>query len=592
METGNAELVRRQLEKILSSERFAHNDRLRGFLGFVVEQELSGLGDQLKESVIGVEVFGRQPDYNVRRDSVVRTEAGRLRARLLEYYANGGASDTLVIELPKGGYKPVFKAVVHPESPAQKTPRSTRLWLGVGIVCMVVSVMAVGWWRFQHRNTPVPIAVLPLINLNQDSADDYFADGLTGEIIRNLSIIDGLVVRSQTSSFGFKGKTQNVRETGKQLRADYIVEGSVLRAGRTLRINAHLVRVRDDFPMWSGRYDRQLTDVFAIQDEISRGIVNSLRLKLGRGRRRYETSAEAYDLYLRARAFEIKSTAAGRNKSAGLYEQAIAKDPSFAPAFAGLGAAYAYRTGEDRINWAGPDRVEEMSRMREIAEKAVQLDPLLAEAHEALGMVQARDAQWEQAEKSFHRAIELAPGSVLARTDFAIGLLLPLGRIEEAVAQFRLAEKSDPVSPDVQSNLAYALFSAGRVDEAAAHCKKPCPRALILQGRAAEAIPILEEQSRSLAPAATPNYLLGYAYALAGRREDAERIAAIHPRLIERAAIFVALGENGRAFEALNSAIPMGPVRIGRNLTWPEFAPLRGDPRLKALRNKLGIPES
>src|SRR5262249_49474469 len=148
---------------------------------------------------------------------------------------------------------------------------------------------------------PIPIAVLPLINLNQDPANDYFADGLTGEIIRNLSIIDGLAVRSQTSSFAFKAKPQSARDAGRQLGADYLVEGSVLRSGPQLRINAQLVRVRDDFPLWSAKYDRESTDIFAIQDEISRGIVNSLRLKLGRGRRRYETSAEAYDLYLRAR---------------------------------------------------------------------------------------------------------------------------------------------------------------------------------------------------------------------------------------------------------------------------------------------------
>jgi adenylate cyclase len=119
-------------------------------------------------------------------------------------------------------------------------------------------------------------------------------------------------VRSQTSSFAFKGKPQNVRDAGKQLGADYILEGSVQRAGQQLRITAQLIRVRDDFPLWSGRYDRELTDIFAIQDEISRGIVNSLRLKLGRGRRRYETSAEAYDLYLRSRALQTRLGPSGK----------------------------------------------------------------------------------------------------------------------------------------------------------------------------------------------------------------------------------------------------------------------------------------
>src|SRR5207244_11414126 len=135
---------------------------------------------------------------------------------------------------------------------------------------------------------------------------DYLAHGLTGQIIRNLSIIDGLADRSQTSSYACKGKPKNIREAGKQLEADYIVEGSVQRAGQQLRITVQLIRVSDDFPLWSGRYDRELTDVFAIEDEISRGIVNSLRLKLGGGRRRYETSAEAYDLYLQERALGIQ----------------------------------------------------------------------------------------------------------------------------------------------------------------------------------------------------------------------------------------------------------------------------------------------
>src|SRR5205085_7840056 len=200
----------------------------------------------------------------------------------------------------------------------------------------------------QHRNAPIPIAVLPLINLDRNPDHEYFADGLTGEIIRNLSIIDGLAVRSQTSSFAFKGKPQNVHDVGKQLDAEYVLEGSVLILGQQLRISARLVRVRDDYPLWSGKYDRELTDVFAIQDEISRGIVNGLRLKLGRGRRRYETSVEAYDLYLRARTLQIQHGDPGRDQSIGLLEEAIAKDPSFAPAYAGLAAAYASRSGQFR----------------------------------------------------------------------------------------------------------------------------------------------------------------------------------------------------------------------------------------------------
>ena len=600
MESCTTDVVRGQLDRILSSEGFARNARLSGFLKFVVEQELSGCGDQLKESIIGVEVFDRRPDYDVRQDSVVRTEAGKLRARLGKYYATEGAAGQVVIELPKGGYRPVFRQ--GGETPATSASLRSRfgrvsrvarrVWITAGLACLAIGVAAAGWW-LNHQSEPISIAVLPLINLSQDSANDYFADGLTGEIIRNLSIIDGLAVRSQTSSFVFKGKPQNVRDAGKQLGAEYILEGSVLRSAQRLRINVQLVRARDDFPLWSDRYDRELTDVFAVQDEISRGIVNSLRLKLGRGRRRYETSAEAYDFYLRARALEIKHGTTGPNYSVGPYEQAIAKDPSFAPAYAGLAAAYVYRTGEDRIDWVGPDRAEEMSRMRVMAQKALQLDPLLADAHAALGAVYARDGQWDQSEQSFRRAIELDPRTSFTRTQFARNLLMPLGRTGEAVEQLRLAEKADPLSPSVQLFLAYGLISAGRFEEAATHCQPKSvllARARLLQGRIKEAIPILEALSDGRLTKANAGEL-GYAYAVAGRREEAEKVAALTPYPFEQATIFVALGDKDRAFKALDRSIPLGPVRIGRSLTHPEFAPLRGDPRLKALRKRVGLPE-
>src|SRR5262249_42743335 len=161
-------------------------------------------------------------------------------------------------------------------------------------------------------------------------------------------------------SFAFKDKSPIVREVGKQLGVDYVLAGSVLRAGQQLRINAQLIRVRDDSPLWSDKYDKELTDVFAIQDEIARGIVNSLQLKLGSGRRRYETSTQAYDLYLRARAL-------GNNNDGSIevFAQAISKDPSFAPAYAGLAAAHAHRSGLFRL-----DPADEVPKMRAAAEKA------------------------------------------------------------------------------------------------------------------------------------------------------------------------------------------------------------------------------
>jgi TolB-like protein len=441
--------------------------------------------------------------------------------------------------------------------------------------------------------------VLPLANLSPDSSNDYFADGLTDEIIRNLSIIEGLAVRSQTSSFAFKGKPQNIREAGRQLNVNYILEGSVLRSGGQLRVNVQLVRVNDDFPLWSGRYEREQADVLAIQDEISRGIVNSLRLKLGRGRRRYETSTDVYDLYLRARAVSVENGINGINNNIGSLEEVIARDPSFAPAYADLAGAYAIRSGEYRFNI--PD---EVSKMRAAAEKAVQLDPLLAQAHYAQGAVYARDGQWRDAEQSFRRAIELDPNDPTSRIGIAVYLLWSLGKTDQAVRQMREAEKADPLSPNVHELLANILISARRYREAASELEQlPADAALkswlvsrvkIGEGRIDEAIQDLEAHyRRGGLEAGDQNWgELVYAYARGGRRRDAETVVAtMPPNPINMVLAYAGLGDKDRVFEALDRASTGGAVRIGRTLTWPELAFIQSDPRVKQLRKKVRLPE-
>ena len=595
----DGQAVRNHLEQVLSSAGFARNARLSGFLRFLVERHLEGRDAELKESLIAIQVFDRRPDYDPKQDAIVRTEAVRLRARLRRYYAGEGSRAPVIIELPKGGYVPAFREgePAGEMNARQRSRLRTRLWRIVALAGFVVAIAAVGWWRLHYRNAPVPIAVLPLVNLSQNPAEDYFADGLSGEIIRNLSIIDGMAVRSQTSSFAFKGKPRNLREIGKQLAADYVLEGSVLRSGQRLRINAQLVRVRDDFALWAGRYDEELSDIFKIQDEVSRGVVNSLRLKLGRGRRRYETSVQAYDLYLRARALQQRGVG-GYSQSIGPLEDAIVKDPSFAPAYAGLAAAIVARSSAETL--FGQD--DELARMRVTAEKAIQLDPLLPEAHDALGMSYARDGQWEQSEKSFRHAIGLDPSSSTAHDHFAFNLLLPLGRVEEAVREARVAAKADPLSSEVRNQLAFTLISAGKFDEAASQCEKVSAeyplrnqclgRALMGQGRVGEAIPLLARSD-------VHNWgFLAYAYARMGRRVEAQKLMAEAPmRYPDRggpfqfALAFAGLGDKDRTIEQLALMAGAGPVRLGRDLTFPEFALVRGDARVKALRKKIGLPE-
>jgi TolB-like protein len=459
-------------------------------------------------------------------------------------------------------------------------------WSGAAVAALVLTLAAVSWYALTRRTAPIPIAVLPLLNLNGNPADDYYADGLTGEIIRNLSIIDGLAVRSQTSSFGLKAKFRDIHDAGRQLRADYILEGSVLRAGQQLRIDVQLVRVRDDFPLWSGRFDRLVTDVFAMQDDISLGIVNNLRLRLGHGRRRYETSVDAYDLYLQARALANRRSRDLAVQGAGIYRQVISKDPLFAPAFAGLAGADAASSAQGFRN----SHTDELAEMKAAAEKAIQLDPLLAEAHDALGMAYARDARWAQSEKSFRRAIELEQNYSQAYVDCAYWLLLPLGRTEEAVKLMRRAEETDPVSPMTQYFFGLVLISARKYDEAASHCADDVEcsgRARLGQGRIDEAI-------RILAPNKTPHFLgyLGYAYGRSGRRGEAERLAAeVAPNAFSQALIYAGLSDKDRTLEAFERVAGLGAGRIGIALNSPEFAFLHDDLRAKALRKRVGLPD-
>src|SRR5262245_6821665 len=587
----NGQAVRQQLERVLRSPGFSRNERLSRFLRFVVEGHLDAKDVELKESVIAVEVFGRSPDFDSRLDPVVRTEAVRLRARLSDYYLNGGKADSLVIELPKGGYIPRFRKtageqpVTAPTAEPTATPVRQRLWLKFGVAGLAIAIVVGALWSV-HPRAPIAIAVLPLENSSHDPANDYFADGLTDELIRNLSIIDGLTVRSRTSSFSLKGKAANISDAGQQLHADYILEGSVLRAGRQLRIDVQFVRARDDSPLWSRRFDRELADVFAIQDEISLEIVNNLRLTLGHGRRRYETSVEAYDLYLHARAMPNQRGRPSALEAADIYHQVIAKDPLFAPAYAGLAGAYAASSAQG-FRDEGYEHAEELTEMRMAAEKAIRLDPLLAEAYDGLGMVYARDGQWAQSEKSFRRAIELEPNNSGTYTDYSSWLLQPLGRIEEAVQQMRVAVNADPLSPFIQQRLGYMLISAGRYKEAASYCadSPEClGRALLGQGRVNDAIQILSTFKN-------PRFL-GYAYGRAGRRKDAEKLAAdVAPNAASQALIYAGLGDKDRTLEALDRVAELGAVRIGRALNTPEFALLRGDRRVKTLRQKVALPQ-
>ena len=445
-------------------------------------------------------------------------------------------------------------------------------------------------------NLPV-IAVLPFKNLSSEPGSDYFVDGLTSEIIRNLAVIDGLQVRSQTSSFWFKNRPRDLRAIGEQLRVNLIVEGDVLRVGERLRINAQLVLIAGDVPLWSEGFDRTMEDVFAIQDEISRAIVNKLRLTLGRGQRRYQTNLATYDLYLRARTLVARRGTESAQQAARLFEQVIANDPAFAPAHAGLADAYGAMSWE----LTGLSLEQGLTGMRPAAIKALELDPLLAEAHAAMGITYARERDWENARKSFERAIELNPTLTQTRTGYSHSTLLPLGQSEKAQELLGAALTIDPLSLAARRELALAQFIGGRYDDAIANVRNVLAedpdfmfanqllaRALTFSGRPAEAIAVYESRPAN----GDWERWMARAYVLAGRRLDVDRLVEAHrnEHPFRQAIISAALGDKDRTFEALDRAADLAPHRTALTLACPEMAMLRGDPRLDRLRKKLNLP--
>ena len=282
------EAIRTQLEKILAAESFAGSERLRRFLRFTVEQALEGRADQLKEYVLAVEVFDRKKSFDPRLESIVRVEAGRLRARLKKYYETEGRDDPVQIDYGKGSYIPVFEWRGRSASPAWR--RLLGYWKAAVVTAVLLLEVVTHepaslFWRNLSRGEPgrpppTSIAVLPFADLSPQNDQEYFSDGLTDELINRLSRIEGLRVVARTSSFQFKGKAQDIRKIGKELNVGGALEGSVRKTGNRLRITAQLVDVSDGFHLWSQMYEREMKDIFEVQGEIAQAIVDSLKIKL------------------------------------------------------------------------------------------------------------------------------------------------------------------------------------------------------------------------------------------------------------------------------------------------------------------------
>ena len=273
----------------------------------------------------------------------------------------------------------------------------------------------------------------------------YFVDGLAVEILHNLAAIEGLQVRSRESSFAFKGKPHNLPDIASQLAANLFLEGSVRTSGERLRVTVQLASVSGAV-MWSDPFDRELKDVFTIQEEIARGIVNRLRLKLGRGQRRYDIDVASYEVYLKAR--ELQASRGPQTPLAiTMFESVAHTHPTFAPGHAALASTIAASSHAYPVFGGFAIAPEDVyDRARPAALKAVDLDPLLAEAHAAMGYVYALERNWAMAEASFRHALSLNPAITTIHTDFVLSTLWPEGKLNEALLLLQAALRTDPLS--------------------------------------------------------------------------------------------------------------------------------------------------
>ena len=563
------EAARRQLERVLASAGFSRNERLARFLQFVVEQHLEGKDDEIKESVIALEVFGRGPDHDPKQDSIVRTEAGRLRARLGEYYVGEGKNDALVIELPKGGYAPVFRqAAVEPaitsSGPEVNSPRpglrgrleryysgriATRkpvarknwhtaaAWIGL-LVVAALSGLAV--FRSARKSSlPRPeksIAVLPFLDLSPTQDQEYFCDGMTEELISELARIDGLRVVARTSVFQFKGKPQDVRQVGNQLNVATVLEGSIRKAGDHLRITAQLIDVPDGYHLWSESYDRELKDVFAVQKELSRSIAGALQVSLGGPRPavRDTSDLEAYNLYLLGRYHWSKRSEPELDASVRDFEAAVRLDPTYARAYAGLADAY-LQLGR----WASRDPRETMPRARHYALRALELSESLAEAHTSLGAIHLfYDWDIEAARREYLKAIAVNPGYVTAHWWYAF-LLLASGQLQDARRELDQALRLDPLSVPILVDAASLYLESGdqsgavsvagkalEIDSTSTLARVNLGLALAAQNRLPEALVAFEEAAAADPENARALEFLAAGHARLGQRQAAEKVIA------------------------------------------------------------------
>ncbi|MFH1312450.1 MAG: protein kinase [Candidatus Eisenbacteria bacterium] len=450
------------------------------------------------------------------------------------------------------------------------------------------------------------IAVLPFRDMSPQKDQEYFCDGMAEELINALVKVDGLRVAALTSAFQFRDKGHDIRAIGEQLNVRTVLEGSVRKAGNRLRVTAQLVNVADGYHVWSERYDRDMEDVFAIQDEISEAIVDTLRLKLvdsggKRPSRHATTDTIAYNLYLKGRYHWNKRSSDGIKKGLEYFEKAIERDPAYAPAYAGIADSYMMM---ENIRPRGA-----YAKARSAALKAIEIDGSLAEAHASLGLcVMSHDYDWVAAERELKTAIELNPSYASAHQWYALCLVI-MSRDEEAITEIKRAQELDPLSLIINVAAGFVAYFTRRYDEALKECRKVLDMdstfpvthmalALIYEQRGMRDEAIAEfEKMFSLEGDEETAKAIREAFAASGyegaMRQIVKRLlvrsgdAYIYFGFIGR--ILARLGDNDEAIAYLEKAYEERSQEIYTIAVDPGLDGIRSDPRFQDLIRRIGL---
>jgi len=442
--------------------------------------------------------------------------------------------------------------------------------------------------------------VLPFVDLSQAHDQEYFCDGISEEILDALAKVEGLRVVARTSSFSFKGRNADVGEIAQKLNVQNVLEGSLRREGNRVRITAQLVNAHNGFHVWSDTFERELQGVFAVQDEITRSIVDALKVKLAVApSARAPENTEAHDLYLQGLYLSNKSDEESLRKSASLFQRALDKDRVYARAWTGIAKDWLYLADA----YVRP--LDAYPKVREAASKALALDEQDPEAHCYLGeakRVLDRDVAGEEAE--VNRALQLDGNSAAAHLFLAFGVYYTRGELEQAVAEIQQAEKLDPLSPAISSWAAWIYVANGQIDEAI----REAERTFQLDPNYIYRDPILATAYREKGDyvratalykkaeevTGAPQPGLAVTYAKMGRQSEARQILDELKKISGTkyvsadviASIYVALGEKDEAFHWLERAFEQYAA-VGYFA--PEFRPLRGDPRFADLLRRIGV---